>query len=213
MKIITGQYGGRRFDPPRNLNARPTTDLAKQALFNILQNRMDLEGCRALDLFSGTGSISFELLSRGAARVVSVEMGHTQQQFIQKVAAQLNVPRSRHQLIRGDVFRYLNASPALAIGSSTPSSPALGSGTPSTPSHGSSAHSSAPFDLIFADPPYDLADLDKLPDLVLQPGWLAPDGIFILEHGKSSDFSAHPLFQELRTYGAVHFSFFPHPRT
>ena len=192
MKIITGQYGGRRFDPPRNLNARPTTDLAKQALFNILQNRMDLEGCRALDLFSGTGSISFELLSRGAAHVVSVEMGHTQQQFIQKVAAQLNVPRNRHQLIRGDVFRYLNAPPAMSVGTSAPSA--------------------APFDLIFADPPYDLAELDKLPDLVLQPGWLAPDGIFILEHGKASDFSSHPLFQELRTYGAVHFSFFQHPR-
>ena len=202
MKIITGQYGGRRFDPPRNLNARPTTDLAKQALFNILQNRIDLEGCRALDLFSGTGSISFELLSRGAAHVVSVEMGHTQQQFIQKVAAQLNVPRNRHQLIRGDVFRYLNAPPAMAIGASTPSATTLGFGTPS----------SAPFDLIFADPPYDLAELDKRPDLVLQPGWLAPDGIFILEHGKASDFSAHPLFQELRTYGAVHFSFFQHPR-
>ena len=191
MKIITGQYGGRRFDPPRNLSARPTTDLAKQALFNILQNRMDLEGCRALDLFSGTGSISFELLSRGAAHVVSVEMGHTQQQFIQKVAAQLNVPRNRHQLIRGDVFRYLNAPPAMSVGASAPSA--------------------ASFDLIFADPPYDLAELDKLPDLVLQPGWLAPDGIFILEHGKSSDFSSHPLFQELRTYGAVHFSFFQHP--
>ena len=192
MKIITGQYGGRRFDPPRNLSARPTTDLAKQALFNILQNRMDLEGCRALDLFSGTGSISFELLSRGAAHVVSVEMGHTQQQFIQKVAAQLNVPRNRHQLIRGDVFRYLNAPPAMSVGASAPSA--------------------APFDLIFADPPYDLVNLDKLPDLVLQPGWLAPDGIFILEHGKASDFSTHPLFQELRTYGAVHFSFFQHPR-
>ncbi len=192
MKIITGQYGGRRFDPPRNLSARPTTDLAKQALFNILQNRMDLEGCRALDLFSGTGSISFELLSRGAAHVVSVEMGHTQQQFIQKVAAQLNVPRNRHQLIRGDVFRYLNTPPAMSVGASEPSA--------------------ASFDLIFADPPYDLAELDKLPNLVLQPGWLAPDGIFILEHGKASDFSSHPLFQELRTYGAVHFSFFQHPR-
>ena len=192
MKIITGQYGGRRFDPPRNLNARPTTDLAKQALFNILQNRIDLEGCRALDLFSGTGSISFELLSRGAAHVVSVEMGHAQQQFIQKVAAQLNVPRSRHQLIRGDVFRYLNTPPAVPLGSSTPSS--------------------APFDLIFADPPYDLANLDKLPDLVLTPGWLSPDSFFILEHGKASDFSSHPLFQELRTYGAVHFSFFQPPR-
>ena len=203
MKIITGQYGGRRFDPPRNLNARPTTDLAKQALFTILQNRIDLEDCRALDLFSGTGSISFELLSRGAAHVVSVEMGHAQQQFIQKVAAQLNIPRSRHQLIRGDVFSYLNTPPAVPLGSSASSTASLGSSAPST----------APFDLIFADPPYDLANLDKLPDLVLTPGWLSPEGIFILEHGKSSDFSSHPLFQELRTYGAVHFSFFQPPRS
>ena len=183
MKIITGQYGGRRFDPPHNLNARPTTDLAKQALFNILQNRIDFEGCRALDLFSGTGSISFELLSRGTDHVVSVEIGRLQQQFIQKVAIQLNVPRARHQLIHGDVFRYLSAPPA------------------------------TPFDFIFADPPYDLANLDKLPDLVLQSGWLAPDGIFVLEHGKTDDFSSHPHFQELRTYGAVHFSFFQHPRS
>ena len=181
MKIITGQYGGRRFDPPRNLQARPTTDLAKQALFNILQCRMPFEGCRALDLFSGTGSISFELLSRGAAHVVSVELGRPQQQFIQKVAEQLNVPRNRHLLVRGDVFRYLAAPPA------------------------------TPFDLIFADPPYALPDLGKLPDLVLRDGWLAPDGLFILEHGKDSDFSSHPRFQELRTYGAVHFSFFQPP--
>ena len=181
MKIITGQYGGRRFEPPHNLQARPTTDLAKQALFNILQCRMPFEGCRALDLFSGTGSISFELLSRGAVHVVSVEQSRPQQQFIQKVAEQLKVPRNRHQLVRGDVFRYLATPPA------------------------------TPFDLIFADPPYALPDLDKLPDLVLRDGWLAPDGLFVLEHGKDSDFSSHPYFQELRTYGAVHFSFFQLP--
>lgn len=178
MKIITGQYGGRRFEPPRNLQARPTTDLAKQALFNILQCRLDFDGCRALDLFSGTGSISFELLSRGAAQVVSVEMGRQQQQFIQHVAEQLHVSRQQHHLVRGDVFRYL-----------------------------SSACSEA-FQFIFADPPYALPDLATLPDLVLTPQWLADDGIFVLEHGKEHDFSAHPLFRELRTYGAVHFSFF-----
>lgn len=178
MKIITGEYGGRRFDPPRNLQARPTTDLAKQALFNILQCRIDLDGIRALDLFSGTGSISFELLSRGAAQVVSVEVGRQQQLFIQKVAEELHVPRSRHQLVRGDVFRYL-------------------SGTPSQP-----------FDLIFADPPYALEELPKIPELVLREGWLTENGIFILEHGKENDFSSVPGFQELRVYGAVHFSFF-----
>lgn len=179
MKIITGEYGGRRFDPPRNLQARPTTDLAKQALFNILQCSFALEGCRALDLFSGTGSISFELLSRGAEHVVSVEMGRQQQQFIMHVAEQLHVSRQRHQLVRGDVFRYLASQPA-----------------------------GGAFDLIFADPPYALADLDKLPDLVLQERWLADDGLFVLEHGKENDFTAHPMFRELRTYGAVHFSFF-----
>lgn len=179
MKIITGEYGGRRFDPPRNLQARPTTDLAKQALFNILQCRFDLEGCRALDLFSGTGSIAFELLSRGAEHVVSVELGRQQQQFIAHVAEQLHVERNRFQLVRGDVFRYL------ASGAST-----------------------TPYDLIFADPPYALPDLDKLPDLILNERWLATDGIFVLEHGKEHDFSAHPLFSEVRTYGAVHFSFF-----
>lgn len=179
MKIITGEYGGRRFDPPRNLQARPTTDLAKQALFNILQCRFDIEGCRTLDLFSGTGSISFELLSRGAAHVTSVEMGRQQQQFILHVAEQLRIPRDRHLLVRGDVFRYLGAQPM----------------------HGA-------FDFIFADPPYALPDLAKLPDLVLQEQWLKDDGLFVLEHGKENDFSAHPLFREIRTYGAVHFSFF-----
>lgn len=178
MKIITGIYGGRRFEAPRNLQARPTTDLAKQALFNILQNRIPLEDIDALDLFSGTGSISFELLSRGAAKVVSVEMGRQQQQFIQKVAQELKVPAAKHQLVRGDVFRYLAGRPL------------------------------KPFDFIFADPPYALNDLDKLPGLILNGEWLSEDGIFVLEHGKENDFSMTEGFVEMRTYGAVHFSFF-----
>lgn len=109
MRIISGKYGGRRFNAPSNLQARPTTDIAKESLFNILQNRIDSEGISALDLFSGTGSISFELLSRGAGHVVSVEMGRVQQQFIQKVAGELKIGRE-HQLIRGDVFRYLKGA-------------------------------------------------------------------------------------------------------
>lgn len=178
MKIITGQYGGRRFDPPRNLQARPTTDLAKQALFNILQCRLDFEGIHALDLFSGTGSISFELLSRGAETVTSVEMGRQQQLFIQKVADELHISRSNHQLIRGDVFRFLSGRPVL------------------------------PFQFIFADPPYALDQLSQLPSLVLNDTWLTDDGLFVLEHGKEHDFTDVPGFQELRVYGAVHFSFF-----
>ena len=109
MRIISGQYGGRRFEAPRNLQARPTTDIAKEGLFNILQNRIDFEGISALYLFSGTGSISFELLSRGAASVVGVEMGRPQQQFIQKVSQELKIGREL-QLVRGDVFKYLKGS-------------------------------------------------------------------------------------------------------
>lgn len=109
MRIISGTYGGRRFDAPKNLQARPTTDIAKESLFNILQNRIDFEDITALDLFAGTGSISFEFLSRGASRVVCVEMGRVQQQFIQKVAGELKITTGL-QLIRGDVFKYLKGA-------------------------------------------------------------------------------------------------------
>ena len=109
MRIISGLYGGRRFDAPKNLQARPTTDIAKESLFNILQNRIDFDGISALDLFAGTGSISFEMLSRGASHVVSVEMGRTQQQFIHKVGQELRIGHE-HLLVRGDVFRYLKSA-------------------------------------------------------------------------------------------------------
>lgn len=109
MRIISGIYGGRRFEAPRNLQARPTTDIAKESLFNILQNRIDFEGIKTLDLFAGTGSISFELLSRGAETAVCVEMGRVQQMFIQKVAQELKIGREL-QMIRGDVFKYLKTS-------------------------------------------------------------------------------------------------------
>ncbi len=112
MKIITGKYGGRRFDVPSKLPARPTTDLAKGALFNILSNRLDFDGLRCLDLFAGTGAITFELLSREAASVTSVEMGRQQIQFIRSVARQLGVG-FEWKLIAGDVFKFLRQSPAM----------------------------------------------------------------------------------------------------
>lgn len=179
MRIISGLYGGRRFDAPRNLPARPTTDIAKESLFNILVNRMELEGIHALDLFSGTGSISFELVSRGAARVISVERGNIQQNYIAQIHDRLQLG-TEHQLVRGDVFRYLNTC-------------------------------RESFDFIFADPPYDLRELPDVPRLVLESKLLRPGGIFVMEHGKTNDFSDHPLFVEMRTYGAVHFSIFCRP--
>ena len=115
MKIITGKYGGRRFDVPARLPARPTTDLAKGALFNILSNRIDFTALDCLDLFVGSGAISFELLSREAASVTSVEMGHQQIQFIRSVAGQLGIG-AEWKLIAGDVFKYLRQPPPHPFG-------------------------------------------------------------------------------------------------
>ena len=103
MRIIRGKYGRRRFDVPTNITARPTTDFARENIFNIIENMIDIEGITALDLFAGTGAITFELLSRGAARVTSVEKASTQQKFIAATAKKLGEENLR--LVRGDVFR------------------------------------------------------------------------------------------------------------
>lgn len=109
MRIISGIYGRRRFDVPSSFSARPTTDFAKENLFNVINNLIDLEGCDALDLFSGTGSIAFELISRGCRTVTAVEKNNAHAAFIAKVGKELKTDALR--LIRGDVFRYLNSAP------------------------------------------------------------------------------------------------------
>ena len=175
MRIITGQYKGRHFDIPRTFKARPTTDFAKENIFNVLQGYIDFEDATALDLFAGTGSISLELVSRGCKQVVSVEADRDHANFIRQCFKKLN--EDRNILVRGDVFHFLK-----------------------------SCHQK--FDFIFADPPYALEDLAKIPDLVLNGELLNEDGIFVFEHGKNHDFSAHPRFLEHRSYGSVNFSLF-----
>ncbi len=105
MRIIRGKYGRRRFDVPTNITARPTTDFARENIFNVIENLTDIEGARCLDLFAGTGAVSFEFLSRGAASVTSVEKAPTQGRFIEKVAAQLGDKNLR--LLRTDALRYI----------------------------------------------------------------------------------------------------------
>ncbi len=177
MRIIGGKYKHKRFDVPSSFKARPTTDFAKESLFNILHNvYIDFEsGPTALDLFAGTGSISLELLSRGCRRVVSVEKDFKHFQFLRKIHSGLGDPN--WTLLHADVFKYFG-------------------------------HTSSAFDLIFADPPYALENLLELPNLVFSSSILAPEGLFILEHGKRDDFSSHPRFIEHRNYGSVNFSFF-----
>lgn len=180
MRIIRGKYGRRRFDVPSNISARPTTDFARENIFNVIENMADIEGIRALDLFAGTGAVSFELLSRGAASVTSVEKAATQFNFIRKVAAILDDPNIHP--VRGDVKRFI-----------------------------ASRQGCGSFDLIFADPPYEMADFDEVAMSVLSSGMLAPGGIFILEHSGRRDYSTHPLFHSRRVYGSVNFSLFLNP--
>ena len=105
MRIITGQYKGRHFDIPRSFKARPTTDFAKENIFNVLQGYIDFEDTSALDLFAGTGSISLELVSRGCSRVISVEADRDHANFIRQCFQKLG--EDKDILIRGDVFRFL----------------------------------------------------------------------------------------------------------
>jgi len=175
MRIIGGKYGRRRFDVPANITARPTTDFARENIFNVLANYTDFEGLRVLDLFAGTGAVSFEFLSRGCAEVTSVEKAPVQQRFITKVATTLGEDNLR--LVRGDALRFISA--------------------------GNSA-----YDIIFADPPYDMEGFADIPGKILASGLVKPGTIVIVEHNKTHDFSVLPAFREHRAYGAVNFSIF-----
>ncbi|MDE6556873.1 MAG: RsmD family RNA methyltransferase [Duncaniella sp.] len=175
MRIISGKYGRRRFDVPTNITARPTTDFARENIFNVISNLTDIEGKTVVDLFAGTGAVSFEFLSRDAASVTAVEKSPVQSRFIRKVADILG--DSNLHLVRGDVFRYLSSV-------------------------------SAPADIVFADPPYNLENFDEVAPAVFASGLLAPGSIFILEHSREKTYETLPHFHSHRAYGSVNFSIF-----
>jgi 16S rRNA (guanine966-N2)-methyltransferase len=181
VRIISGRYRGKRINPPAGFNARPTTDYARESLFNILNNRIDFEAVEVLDLFSGTGSISYEFASRGAQTVHLVEKNARSISFIRRMVDEMKLTTVKPLHI--DVKAYLKA-----------------------------CHYK--YDIVFADPPYELPWLAELPDLVMKASVLKDDGFFILEHPKSYHFAGRSYFYEHRDYGSVNFSFFrPGPDT
>lgn len=106
MRIIGGEHGGRKFNPPSNMPyTRPTTDIAKEGLFNVLQHNLDFEELKTLDLFGGTGSISYELASRGVPDLTIVEKDTAMYEFIKKTAAALRLENFR--IIKMDVFKFM----------------------------------------------------------------------------------------------------------
>ena len=175
MRIISGKYKGRAIVPPKNLRARPTTDFAKENIFNVLGNIVDFEECDVLDLFAGTGSMSYEFASRGARSVTSVEINAVHHNFIRQTARTLGADNIF--AVKANAFLYLRSCPKQ-------------------------------FDVIFSDAPYDLEGLEEIVTLVLESNILREDGIFIFEHSDKYDFSKHPYFWQLRSYGSVQFSLF-----
>ena len=175
MRIIGGKYKGRRIDPPSNFKARPTTDFAREGLFNVLNNRIDFETINVLDLFSGTGSISYEFASRGAASVHLVEKDLKHISGIRRIIKDMDLRNIKP--IHIEVKAFLKAC-------------------------------SVKYDIVFADPPYELSWLKELPDLVTGADIIKDDGFFVLEHPGGLSFNGHKLFFEHRNYGGVNFSFF-----
>ncbi len=177
MRIIRGKYQGRRFNAPKSIKARPTTDFAKESLFNILENRIDIDEIKVLDLFAGTGNISIEFASRGASSVTSIDIAFQSVKYINQMANELDLPIRAY---KNNVFKFLSAP-------------------------------TGNYDIVFADPPYALKGIEKIPGLVLNSNLLESGGILVVEHGQETDLSNCDHFIEKRTYSRVNFSFFEKP--
>ena len=178
MRIIRGSRKGKVLSPPAGLPVRPTTDAAKEGLFNIIEHAWEWEGLHVLDLFAGTGNLSFEFVSRGCSQVTALDMNPRCTDWIRQTASHLEFDNL--YVVRSEAFSYLRAA-------------------------GTRYH------LITADPPYDMPESIRIPDMVFERGMLHPGGWLILEHPRELDFSQHPCFLMHKVYGKVNFSFFEAP--
>ena len=174
MRIIGGKNRGRKIVAPNNLPVRPTTDLGKESLFNILNNYFYFENVSVLDLFAGTGNITYEFASRDALNVIAIDNHSGCADFIKKNVQKLEYDNVT--VIKNDAFQFVSRC-------------------------------RQKFDIIFADPPYDLANIEKIVDDVFTNNLLNPSGWLIIEHDKTHDFSKHPNFFQHRKYGKLNFSF------
>lgn len=174
MRVIGGKIGGIRLHPPTNLPVRPTTDIAKEALFNILQHQIAWNEVSCLDLFCGTGNISFELASRGAIEVDAIDIHSKCLFYVKDIAKQYDLNITTR---KADVFKFVSTC-------------------------------KKKYDFIFADPPYDVAQLPLLPKMILDDELLKEGGILVVEHPSMRKLEEHPLFVETRKYGYSSFSFY-----
>lgn len=176
MRIISGKYKGRSLLVPPKFKGRPTTDFAREGLFNVLQNQLDWDSTSVLDLFAGTGAFGLECASRGCAALQAVEKEYLHVDWIRKNFRHFEVQRA--EVFQMDVLKFIQNY--------------QGDG----------------YDLIFADPPFDMPELDRLPEWILQHNMLRKDGVFVLEHPRQYQFEHVSGFVKMKKYANVHFSFF-----
>ena len=174
MRIISGKFKGRRLTAPKSIPARPTTDYAKESLFNILQHEISWPDISMLDLFAGIGGISIEAISRGAKTVLSLDNNYHSIRWISQMSKDLNI--NNLKAIKADAQSWLNQN-------------------------------ERQFDLVFADPPYEYDQYERLITSVLEKV-LMNEGLFILEHRQNISFEEHANFAQDRKYGEVKFTFF-----
>lgn len=174
MRIISGIHKGKILPKNHKLKARPTTDKAKESLFNILNFEIDYEETKLLDLFSGTGNISFEFASRGVKDITAVEMRFDHVQHIRKVNDALD---AKVKIIKGDVFKFVKKT-------------------------------SEKFDLVFADPPFDMVNFEDVLPQIEASGIVKEGGLLIIEHGPRISYSQAKNLIKAKNYGKVNFSFF-----
>jgi len=176
MRIISGKYKGRRIAPPKNLPVRPTTDMSKEAVFNVLNNHFNFFELKVLELFAGTGSISYEFASRGCSPILCVDGDMGCINFIKKTAKEFDFDITA---IKSDVFKFLEKH-------------------------------HVNYDIIFADPPYGLAqkEFEKIIELIFENEILDDQGMLVVEHSKYTklDHMANYSFQ--KNYGGSVFTFF-----
>ena len=175
LRIITGKYKSIRISAPAHLQVRPTTDMAKSGLFNILENYFSFENMKVLDLFCGTGNISYEFSSRGCMDIESVDSNRNCIQFISNQLKSLSFTGIKTFCL--DSIRFLEKQ-------------------------------AGEYDLIFADPPFEMKPLTKLLSIIFDNGKLKKNGWFIYEHSDRDDYSTLPFFVQKRIYGSVAFSMF-----
>jgi 16S rRNA (guanine966-N2)-methyltransferase len=174
MRIISGIHKGRVIKVPKDLPVRPTTDFAKEGLFNILVNKIDFEETSMLDLFSGTGHISLEFASRGCKHIIGVDQNFKCASFLKTISKELNLDITA---LKSEVFDFLKKC-------------------------------DSKFNLIFADPPYEMPEIPSIHQLVFNKELLHKNGLLIIEHGPRTHLEDLKGFIQRRKYGNVNFSFF-----